>query len=1277
MATFLRDPRVLDADVIVAQEPWKNPFQDTTHHPAKRTHHLIYPPSEEGAPTKVCLFIHKDIDQSRWTHQAHNGNLQTWCLQYTRGDQDRILYIHNIYINERRVAQTILHQLDTVIQDIETTEKNPHRDHLVLGDFNLHHPAWGGPGIAPHAETSHLLQFLDKTGLLQLTDPGVTTWSAQGNKATIDLTFASPALYERTIECKVQEEIDHSSDHYPIKTRLHITAPGGEPPKRRDWPRLDKDKLTTFIQSNLRHPHKGIHTTSSIEHHTDYLVEVIQQAIAASTPWAKPSLYSKPSYNAECRSLVKECKRKRRRHRATQHPEDWEAYQEAKNYKRHRIPKILRDDHRKRVATAAENPKGLWAIQKWTRTRELAFIQGATPELNTPEGTARTPEQKAEALRTVFFPTPPPADLTDIQGFQYPEPIATQLITSEEVNQAIRSTPGDKAPGEDQIPNHVLHKALPWIKEYLTVLFNACLKLGHNPEHFQQSVTVVLRKEGPGRDYTIPKSYRPIALLNTLGKALESIIARRLSYLMEEHHLLPRTHYGGRRGISTDHAILKLVERIRHAWGQGRHVVSLLLLDVAGAYDNVSHKRLIHNLKKRGLQGYTPWIASFLANRRTRLRMPEHTSPSFNTSTGIPQGSPISSILYLLFNADLIDNCTNPREKTYAHGWVDDASILAEGYTEEETTRKLQTIHERAQEWATQHASVFAPNKYQLIHFVNPREPSIQPQHTPLILPGHTIEPGETGKYLGVILDPKLDFEAHREFTAIKANKSLVALKGITASTWGISLTDMRKVYQAVVMPQILYGAAAWYVPSQMTKGTWKKAIHALSDIQKRAAIIISGAFHLTAKEALNIELNLMPLQHRFALHMQETAIRIRTGPRIGIGETTRTLAERKRSGKTPLEEQHDTQLKDQRPELGYHQDWETRTPYIQPPWWTPPTVEIAEDKEKAIEQHDQKIGDPKSLSIYTDGSGYFAKVGAAAVIPETGQQKLQFMGSESISTVYAAELQGVLMALQLIEERAPDDRPPRIKIYTDNQSALRAIRNPQRSSGQYIIRDIIRLLGELHGSDTHVSFHWIPAHQGVKGNEMADDAAKRASRQGLQSTAGIKHLAAPAKMRARKIATFNWTVDWARQRNGQATKRLLPKPTNKAPRLYRNLTKAASSALIQLRTGKIGLNHYLHSINLRDSDQCQCGWGSQTAKHILMDCPKFMNARDRMWRKIRVKTPDIGTDYASLVSNDHAAPAVANFMISTRLLGQFRAIVTDTHPNGEAERGGTIEGRR
>ncbi|KAG2000769.1 hypothetical protein GB937_010855, partial [Aspergillus fischeri] len=94
-------------------------------------------------------------------------------------------------------------------------------------------------------------------------------------------------------------------------------------------------------------------------------------------------------------------------------------------------------------------------------------------------------------------------------------------VTEEEITRAVKHAAPLKAPGPDGIPNAAIHSALPVVGPYLTHLFNACLSLGYCPKHFRESTTVVIRKPGKP-DYTTPKAYRPIALLSTIGKALEA-----------------------------------------------------------------------------------------------------------------------------------------------------------------------------------------------------------------------------------------------------------------------------------------------------------------------------------------------------------------------------------------------------------------------------------------------------------------------------------------------------------------------------------------------------------------------------------------------------------------------------------------------------------------------------------------------------------------------------------------------------------------------------------
>ena len=124
-------------------------------------------------------------------------------------------------------------------------------------------------------------------------------------------------------------------------------------------------------------------------------------------------------------------------------------------------------------------------------------------------------DENAEMLKSIFFPAPPPADLSDIEGSFYPaSPHCPMIITRSEVSKALHQLKPDKAPGPDGISNRILKACAEKLVELLKPLFQACVTLSYHPRAFKMANTIVLRKIDKG-NYTTPKAYRTIALLNT------------------------------------------------------------------------------------------------------------------------------------------------------------------------------------------------------------------------------------------------------------------------------------------------------------------------------------------------------------------------------------------------------------------------------------------------------------------------------------------------------------------------------------------------------------------------------------------------------------------------------------------------------------------------------------------------------------------------------------------------------------------------------------------
>jgi hypothetical protein len=159
-----------------------------------------------------------------------------------------------------------------------------------------------------------------------------------------------------------------------------------------------------------------------------------------------------------------------------------------------------------------------------------------------------------------------------------------------------------------------------------------------------------------------------------------------------------------------------------------------------------------------------------------------YSSPQFSTEQGVPQGSPLSPILFLFYNADLIDACNSPDFPATGIGLVDDANILAFGKSTEETCSVLKEIHSRCLKWGDMHGASFAPHKYVLVHF--PKKKRNLPI-TPLELPTYTFHPSPHACVLSLILNSKLSWHPHISFFKSKMRTQTFALTRLTSSTWG------------------------------------------------------------------------------------------------------------------------------------------------------------------------------------------------------------------------------------------------------------------------------------------------------------------------------------------------------------------------------------------------------------------------------------------------------------------------------------------------------------
>ena len=387
MAQFLRDPEVLKADIIAIQEPWENPFKDDTHHPAKQTHELLWPAeAETGGRARVYMFVSRKL--AGWSHVAYSKDVQELRLKVsTRSESIEIREVRfvNVY-NQKEEGWEGLNLLKCIILSAQDQNRRK-MSYLILGDFNLHHPVWGGDKVTVDKEAEDVLELMDMANLDLWLEPGTITWPGERNQAgtTIDLVLASSSLRGRMINCSVDEEVHADSDHLPVRTELDLKTSEVEVIKRRCWKKMDEKKFLEFVSANLLSKRGTWNldidtvTPADIDTATEYLVEVVQQGVQESTPWARPSTWAQRGWNEECIEAIKATRRAYRNWRDSKHEDFlWETdketrmaiqdayhseYKTTRNKKGSILGKAIRKGYRSWVKDAV-NDGNLWNMSK-------------------------------------------------------------------------------------------------------------------------------------------------------------------------------------------------------------------------------------------------------------------------------------------------------------------------------------------------------------------------------------------------------------------------------------------------------------------------------------------------------------------------------------------------------------------------------------------------------------------------------------------------------------------------------------------------------------------------------------------------------------------------------------------------------------------------------------------------------------------------------------------------------------------------------------------------
>ncbi len=436
--------------------------------------------------------------------------------------------------------------------------------------------------------------------------------------------------------------------------------------------------------------------------------------------------------------------------------------------------------------------------------------------------------------------------------------IETNPISHEEILKTVAELEPKSSYDLNNVSMVFIKKCIAELLNPLHIIFNLSFKTGVVPNRMKTAKVVPIFKAG---DPSSPDNYRPISLINNFSKILEKIMANRLTNFLEFNNIISDYQFGFRKGHSTVHPMIHFNNFITDSFNKKQHAIAIFC-DLKKAFDTVDHKLLIIKLKRYGVAGLAlDWFKSYLSNRKQFVYVNGSFSSEIEITIGVPQGSVLGPLLFLLYINDL------PQvSKLFSLLFADDTTLLAAHNNLDYLINFVNVEFKKITDYFRKNRLSLHPDKTKFVVFSQSRnidydacrliinnnnDDDIEVRE--LIRPigrisGNDIDPAI--RFLGLQIDPELNFKFHVEQIIKKISSALYFLRNAKKC-----LTDraLKSVYFSIIHSHIIYAIHVWSSCPQYL-------INKIFVLQKKAIRIISNAPYNAHTESLFKKQKILPL---------------------------------------------------------------------------------------------------------------------------------------------------------------------------------------------------------------------------------------------------------------------------------------------------------------------------------------------------------------------------------------------------------------------------------